>query len=149
MSASIAARILAHSRTPLDTLKPSLSALLVCDMVIEDKTSNKKSAIGVFTDIWSQNFPCTHPKMGIYFCLTDAEGDYDIGLRLVHADSENLLAEASFSAKIADRLSINDFGLNLPPVEFVTPGRYEFQLFANKEFLGRKEFRVNKGDGAT
>ena len=130
------------------TPKPSLSALLVCDMVIEDKSTNKKSIIGAFTDIWSHDFPCTHQKMAVYFCLTDSEGDYEIMMRFVHVDSENLLAEASFSIKIADRLSINDFALNLPPVEFATPGRYEFQLFANKEFLGRKEFRVNKRDGA-
>jgi hypothetical protein len=124
--------------------KPSLSALLVCDQVIEDKATNKKSIIGAFTHIWAHSFPCSHQKMGIYFCVTDAEGSYDFTLRLVNADSDTILAEAGFSVQIVDRLSITDFGLNLPVVPFPTPGRYECQLYANKEFLGRREFCVSQ-----
>ena len=124
--------------------KPSVTALLVCDMVIEDKATNKKSLIGAFTDIWAQSFPCLQQKMGIYFCLTDAEGQYDMVIRLVKSDSESKLVEAGFSVTIGDRLAISDYALNLPIVQFAEPGRYEVQLFANKEFLGRKEFRVSK-----
>ncbi|MDA2911283.1 hypothetical protein MYX04_10175 [Nitrospiraceae bacterium AH_259_D15_M11_P09] len=124
--------------------KPSLTALLVCDMVIEDKATNKKTLVGLFTDIWSTSFPFTHHKMGVYFCLTDAEGAYDVVLRLVSAESESLIAEAGLALTISDMLAINDFGINLPIVQFPSPGRYEFQLFANKEFLGRKEFRVTR-----
>lgn len=77
----------------MDGPKPSLSALLVCDQVIEDKATNKKSIIGAFTHIWAQSFPCSHQKMGVYFCVTDAEGSYDITLRLANADSDQVLAE--------------------------------------------------------
>lgn len=122
--------------------RPSLTALLVCDMVIDDKATNKKSLIGTFTHIWAHSFPCVHHHMGVYFCLTDAEGQYDMVLRLVSSESEALIAEAGLSASIRDRLSITDFGINIPVVQFPVPGRYEFQLHANKEFLGRKEFRV-------
>ncbi len=80
--------------------------------------------------------------MGAYFCLTDAEGQYDMVLRLVHSESDTMVVEAGVSAVIHDRLSINDFGINIPVVQFAAPGRYEFQLYANKEFLGRAEFRV-------
>ncbi len=124
--------------------KPSLTALLVCDQVIEDKATNKKSIIGAFTHIWAHAFPCHHPKMGIYCCLTDAEGDYELTLRLVHADTDQVLAEAGFSVRILDRLSITDFGLNLPVVPFPTPGRYEVVLAADQEFLGRREFWVSQ-----
>jgi hypothetical protein len=123
---------------------PSLTALLVCDMVIEDKITNKKTIVGAFTDIWAHSFPCTHPAMGVYFCLTDAEGEYEIVLRLVNSDSGDLLAEAGLTVNIANRLGISDFGINLPMMTFMKHGRYEFQLHANKEFLGRKEFRVTK-----
>ena len=129
--------------------KPSLTALLVCDMVIEDKTTNKKSLIGLFTHIWAMSFPFAHHKMGVYFCLTDAEGTYEMLLRLVNSESEseNLIAEAGVTVHINDMLGINDFGINLPVVRFPGPGRYEFQLFANKQFLGRKEFRVTLYEG--
>ena len=128
----------------MDNLKPSLTAFLVCDMVIDDKTTSKKSLIGTFTHIWAQGFPCVHHKMAVYFCLTDAEGEYDMLLRLVNSESEAIIAEAGLSLTITDRLTISDFGVNIPVVQFPTPGRYEFQLFANKTFLGRKEFLVTK-----
>ena len=113
-------------------------------MVIDDKSTSKKSLIGTFTHIWTQAFPCVHHKMAVYFCLTDAEGEYDMMLRLVNSESEAILAEAGLSLTITDRLAISDFGVNIPVVQFPTPGRYEFQLYANKEFLGRKEFLVTK-----
>ena len=128
----------------MENSKPSLTAFLVCDMVIDDKTTSKKSLIGTFTHIWTQGFPCVHHKMAVYFCLTDAEGEYDMVLRLVNSESEAIIAEAGLSLTITDRLSISDFGVNIPVVQFPTPGRYEFQLFANKAFLGRKEFLVTK-----
>ncbi len=126
----------------MSATKPSLTALLVCDMVIDDRSTNKKSLIGTFTHIWAHSFPCVHHKMGVYFCLTDAEGQYDMVLRLVHSESDSLVVEAGLSAVIGDRLSISDFGINIPVVQFPAPGRYEIQLYANKEFLGRTEFRV-------
>jgi|SRR5579885_1401303 len=124
--------------------KPSLTAFLVCDMVIDDKATSKKSLIGAFTHIWAQGFPCVHHKMAVYFCLTDAEGDYEVVLRLVNSETEETLAEAGVSLTITDRLAISDFGVNIPVVQFPTPGRYEFQLFANKEFLGRRDFLVTQ-----
>ncbi|MCZ6781580.1 MAG: hypothetical protein O7C73_08055, partial [Nitrospirae bacterium] len=69
---------------------------------------------------------------------------YDVVLRLVSAESEGSIAQAGLTLTISDMLAINDFGINLPVVQFPSPGRYEFQLFANKEFLGRKEFRVSR-----
>jgi len=82
--------------------------------------------------------------MAVYFCLTDAEGEYEMMLRLVDSESQSILAEAGLSLTIADRLAVSDFGVNIPVVQFPTQGRYEFQLYANKEFLGRKDFLVTK-----
>jgi len=124
--------------------KPSLTALIVCDMIIDDKATSKKSLIGTFTHIWAQGFPCIHYKLAVYFSLTDGEGDYEVVLRLVNSESEMVLTEVGLALTMADRLAINDFGMNIPVVQFPTAGRYEFQLFANKEFLGRKEFLVTQ-----
>jgi hypothetical protein len=60
--------------------------------------------------------------MAVYFCLTDAEGDYEKVLRLVNSESEAILAEAGLSLTITDRLAISDFGVNIPVVQFPTSG---------------------------
>jgi|CXWL01.1.fsa_nt_gi hypothetical protein len=122
---------------------PVLSAFMVCDNVIEDKLTNKKSLIGVFTDIRAITFPYVHYCLGIYVCLTDAEGEYELNLRLVHADSGIKIGEAGLMVMIADRLSMSDFAINLSHLVFPEPGRYEFQLYANRQFLGLKAFRLS------
>lgn len=127
----------------MELVKPSLQALLVCDMVIEDRSTGKKSLIGLFNQLWSLGFPCQHPQLGLYFCLTDAEGSYDFSVDLVCINSEQIVGRASIQrVEIKDRLGIVDFGLTLRPIIFPIPGRYEFRLYANGVFIGLKDFQV-------
>jgi hypothetical protein len=122
---------------------PSLQAFLVCDQVIEDKANGKKSIIGTFTHIFSESFPCLHPQLGVYFCITDAEGAYDFTLELIYLDADQLIGKGVVPGiKINNRLDIVDFGLMLPQIVFQGPGRYEFRLSANGKFIGLKDFNL-------
>ena len=126
-----------------ELVKPIVQAFLVCDSVILDSFTRKKSIIGTFTHLWAPRFPCQHPQMGVYFCLTDAEGQYEFELRLVYLDQDQLIGKASLSSvEIKDRLQIHDFGVNIPSLVFPAPGRYEFRLFANGYFVTQKDFNV-------
>ena len=53
---------------------PSLLAALICDQVIRDRTTLKPSLIGVFTDIHASKFPAVHPRMTLFFQLTNGHG---------------------------------------------------------------------------
>ena len=124
-------------------VKPSVQAFLVCDSVIIDSQTGKKSLIGTFTHLWAPRFPCQHHQMGIYFCLTDAEGVYEFELRLAYLDQDVIVGKATLSPfTIKDRLEIHDFGINIPSLVFPGPGRYEFRLYANGFFITHKDFNV-------
>jgi len=126
-----------------ELVKPIVQAFLVCDSVILDSFTRKKSIIGTFTHLWAARFPCQHPQMGVYFCLTDAEGPYAFELHLVYLDQDQLIGKASLPpVEIKDRLQIHDFGVNIPSLVFPAPGRYEFRLFANGYFITQKDFNV-------
>ena len=45
---------------------PSGLAIVVCDQIIEDKATSKKSLIGIFNNIASQTFPCRHPALSVF-----------------------------------------------------------------------------------
>ena len=125
------------------SLRPSLQAIVVCDTIIEDRNTGKKSLIGIFTHLASKAFPCNYPSMSIYFCVTDAEGNYTFALKLVHLDQDKKIAEGTLpTIEIKDRLQIVDYGITMLRVQFQTPGRYDFRLFANDEFIGNKDFVV-------
>lgn len=129
----------------MSPIHPSLKALVVCDTVIDDRATGKKSLIGIFTHLGSIAFPCQHPQVGIYFCITDAEGVYNFSLELICVNAEQVVGKGELPPiEIKNRLDIADFGVTMRPVIFSTPGRYEFRLSANGLFLGMKDFNVLK-----
>jgi hypothetical protein len=126
-----------------DIAKPSVQAFLVCDQVIEDSVTKKKSLIGLFTHLQGVSFPFQHSHMGLYFCLTDAEGIYRFDIDLIYLNNEQLVCRATLpNITIVDRLQISDFGINIPSLAFPSPGRYEFRLRMEGHLIAQKDFSV-------
>ena len=126
-----------------DSPTPSIQAFLVCASVIEDSLTKKKSLIGLFTHLQAMTFPFQHHQLGLYFCLTDAEGTYHFDIDLMHVNTDQLVCRASLpDIVIGDRLQIADFGINVPALLFPSPGRYEFRLRVNGRVIAQKDFSV-------
>jgi hypothetical protein len=124
-------------------IKPIIHAFLICDTIIIDSLTGKKSIIGAFTHLWAKAFPCHHPQIGVYFSLTDAEGLYNFEIQLLYLDKNLLVGKGPLPAiQIHDRLATHDFGLNIPYLLFPGPGRYEFRLYAEGHFITQKDFQV-------
>ena len=122
---------------------PSVQAFLVCDCVIEDSLTKKKSLIGIFTHLQALSFPFQHQPLGLYFCMTDAEGTYHFDIDLVYVTTDQLVCRAALPhIVIGDRLQITDFGINIPALVFPAPGRYEFRLRMDGHVIARKDFNV-------
>ncbi|MGZ9275116.1 MAG: DUF6941 family protein [Nitrospira sp.] len=122
---------------------PSVQAFLVCDCVIEDSLTKKKSLIGIFTHLQALSFPFQHQQLGLYFCMTDAEGTYHFDIDLVYVTIDQLVCRAALPRiVIGDRLQITDFGINIPALVFPTPGRYEFRLRMDGHVIAQKDFNV-------
>ena len=126
-----------------DVSPPSVQAFLVCDCVIEDSLTKKKSLIGLFSHLQSVTFPFQHHQLGLYFCITDAEGTYRVEVDLMFVNTDQLVSRASLpDIAIGDRLQISDFGINIPALLFPAPGRYEFRLRMNGRMIAQKDFHV-------
>ncbi|MCP9451854.1 MAG: hypothetical protein NNA23_04135 [Nitrospira sp.] len=127
----------------IDFVKPTVQAFLVCDHVIEDSLTRKKSLIGLFTHLQSPVFPFQHQHMGLYFCLTDVEGTHQFEIDLVYLNNEQLVCRAVLPGiSIGDRLQISDFGINIPSLIVPSPGRYEFRLKMDGHLIAQKDFNV-------
>lgn len=114
---------------------PSVVAMLVCDQVIMEYGTGKKSLIGIFENINAAVFPAP-TRLGIYAKLVDAEGDYKFLLRLVNLKDESKVAEILADGKGIRREGAAELILNAGLV-FPEPGKYELQLYANDAFLHR------------
>jgi hypothetical protein len=132
--------------------RPEVKAFLLCDYVLQEAGSNKKSLIGIFEQVNSPKFPFRHGRMSVYANITDAQGEYDLGLKLVRLrDGKPLLEAKGLRIQVADPLAVAEVGINLEGIVFEEPGKYEFALYSNDQFLQSKPFRaiqlqVREGD---
>jgi hypothetical protein len=115
---------------------PSVVAMLICDQVITEQVTNKKSLIGVFDKFFSPNFPAMLSRLAIYVKLADAAGEYLFRLRIVKLKDESPLAEVRLDAQIPNTDQYTELALNM---SFLVPeqGKYEFQLYAGENYLHR------------
>ena len=64
---------------------PSGVAIVVCDLIIEDKLTSKKSLIGIFNQIGAQSFPYRHPQICVFVSLTEGRGQCAARLRIAQS----------------------------------------------------------------
>ncbi len=128
---------------------PKTNAMLICDYVITERGTNKKSLIGVFENIGATTFPCTHFAMSIYIKLTDAQGIYRFRLELVDLQSAETIGKSEMpeEVNVPSPLSSHELVFNLRGVRFLHPGTYEFCIYANDKIFGQKKLIVEKADG--
>lgn len=127
-----------------EIIKPSVQAFLVCDNVIADAATGKKTIVGAFTTVRATSFPCVLNQLALYFCLTDGEGKYQFVIELVYLNENKTIGRAPLNEvlEFKDRLEIVDAGVTLPPTMFPGPGRYEFRLLADEHFIASKDFNA-------
>lgn len=120
---------------------PNVLAMLLCDQVIVEEKTKKKSLIGIFDNLYGINFPAPR-DCAIYVKLADAEGHYDLNIRIVNLKDEGLLGEFNLGADIATRTGPAEFVIQYGGLPFPEPGKFEFQLFANGMYLARITMNV-------
>jgi uncharacterized protein DUF6941 len=124
---------------------PSVLAILLCDWIIVEQGTEKKTLVGLFNNLNASAFP-TGQRVGFYARLTDLEGDYRFQIRIVRLveESEEVMGGAEAPFRADDRLAILEMAVNLPFVPLVAPGSYEFQLFSDDVYLGRATLNVQQ-----
>lgn len=131
---------------------PTVQAILVCERIITESGTNKKTLIGVFDAVGlpvSQEGP-PPAILGVHLFarLYDAAGRYSFRVDFVQADTERRIGQAwTEPVELEDPLSAFDFILPLPPLPLPDPGRYEFRLYANDVYLAHVGMRVRREGG--
>ena len=125
--------------------RPSVKAILICDRVIHEAGTNKKSLIGIFEDIHLPRIPHHYPQIAVYVNLTDAHGQYVLELRLLDTKEGKELGRGSTpEVEIDSPLRTCEFALQIQNLLFRHEGKYEFQILANGELLSTKSFNVKR-----
>lgn len=123
---------------------PTLLAFLICESVIHDAETQKKTLVGIFDRLLSAGVPVGISGLGVYAKLVEGSGEYTFKIRLVSLKDESPLLDISTPANWQVPEAPLEFAVNFRGLQFPAFGDYEFQLFANDVYLGRAVFKVEK-----
>ncbi len=115
-------------------VKPEIISFLIADMVIQEKGTNKWSAIGIFDKIRAVSFPYIHPGLALYIRLADAEGDYNIRIEFCDDSDQIFAVFEGITLSIQSRLHHPDLGIKTVNLAIPKPGKYYFKLYFNGAF---------------
>ena len=99
-------------------------SLQICDSVIEDKHTGKKSLIGLFDRIHARVLPCVHPAMAVFVSITGGRGEYPCEIVCRHQDGTTLAFEAKGKVALADPRQVVDLVFRMNGVRFPLEGLY-------------------------
>jgi hypothetical protein len=121
---------------------PTLVSFLICDQVIDDKLSNKKSAIGIFNTIIVPKVPAVIHQMAILASVTEIAGRVELEIRLVRDTDNAVLFSGKGRVEAPDPLAIVDLLFAMQGLKIPEAGQYAFEILSGAALLGRRRFQV-------
>jgi hypothetical protein len=122
---------------------PTGVAIVICDQIIEDKLTGKKSLIGIFNQIAAQNFPCRHPQVCVFVSLTEGRGQCAARLRIVHDESDHVVAEVNGNIQFSDVHTVVELNFSLVGLVFPNPGMYSIEFYCDDAIILERRFTVS------
>jgi hypothetical protein len=122
--------------------KPIAESLVICDHIITEAGTNKKSLIGIFNSLASTNFPVQHPKLCVYAAMSNGRGEMVVDLRCVRMKDSKEVFKLSGTLQFPDPNAVIELVANLNQFPFEQDGLYSFELVCEDEILLEKRFNV-------
>ncbi len=129
-------------------------ALLVCDTIIQEKQTNKRSLIGLFDRLYTKNLPCVHPSLSIFVSLTSGRGDYACEVVCRHQETDTNALAVKGKVAFKDPMQVVDLVFNVQGVRFSNSGEYwlEFRVdnvpvMMRRIFIMQQEQTKNADNG--
>ena len=108
---------------------PEVLVMIICDIVIEDVESGKKSLIGLFDHVNTPRLPSVINELNVFVSLTDGRGNPSAEIRCIHSATEEELFRTEGAIEFPDPLSVVDLHFRFQGCEFPEEGEYRFQFF--------------------
>lgn len=122
---------------------PSLVSLLLCDQIIDDRLTSKKSAIGIFNTVIVPSVPTRIFQMSVMASLTEISGRTPLVLRMMRDSDNEVIFHTNGWVDAPNPLATVDLIFAMQGIQVPTFGQYAFELLASDETLGRRRFQVH------
>ena len=121
--------------------KPIGEALILCDQIITEAQTNKKSLIGIFNSVAGLQFPLQH-SFSIFCVMSNGRGEMTIELRCLRMEDSHEVAKIVAPIVFADPNTVVELVLRVENIPFERPGLYTFELHCEGEIVMEKRFNI-------
>ena len=127
--------------------RPLVLALVLCDQIITEQLTLKKSLIGAFNSVGFESLPAFYPRMCVYAALTNGQGQTVAMLRCVCMDTPDgigrTLWEVNAPIAFDNPNQVVEMCFELNKIAFDVAGLHSFELSCGGELLLERRFHVN------
>ena len=82
-----------------------IHAFLICEKVITEVGTKKKTLVGVFDIITAPRFPCMHNELWVYVNIGDILAEQKIKLELIYMDENKIIGEGTGILQKTEKLN--------------------------------------------
>jgi len=123
--------------------KPIGIALVICDRVITDATTQEKTLVSTFNQILTRSFPCVHPRLSIFVALTNGRGTSEAEIRCLNeSDQDHLVFGMKGSIPFPDPNHVVEMNFQFNNVRFDKPGLHGVEFLCDGELVLQSRFQV-------
>jgi hypothetical protein len=122
--------------------KPIGIAMIICDQILEDKSSGKRSLIGLFSTVQCGSFPATLQKLCVFVTVTQLCGNVSLILKCSNETCEDPIVAVPGNINSSDPNAILELGFEFDKFSFPRPGIYTFELLWEQELILQTRFNV-------
>lgn len=124
-------------------MNPVVTATLLCDQVIVDALSGKKSLIGIFDRISATDFPSVHTRMVLFVSMTEWHGNKNWRVRI--QDSQlHIIFNIEGTHEHLDPLQPVDFMFDMVGIIFPSEGDYQLEVSVDGTFISQRSIIVRR-----
>jgi hypothetical protein len=125
--------------TPLE--RPICVALVICDVVVEDKRTGNKTLVGLFNSVITPQMPAIHPRMFLMASLTNGRGTWPFTFRITAPSGRELLRMQEVT-RFVDPLAVHDVIVELRNLPLEETGVHFVDLLFSDSPVANRRFTV-------
>ena len=122
--------------------------IVLCDQVIEDKRTGKKSHIGIFNDIMVAKVPTAHPCMFLVLSLTNCRREHEVEIEISRDDEHGGTPVMQLRGRVQKRnpLHVMDLVFEMRGVPLPGVGKYTIEVIVlpERERVAQRAFFVRQ-----
>jgi uncharacterized protein DUF6941 len=132
----------------MNSEKPMAVAMMICDQIISEERTHKKTLVGCFNNINAMAFPALHPTFYVFVAITNGQGNYRSKLRCVYENGQQAtLFEFEGSLNLLQPMQTAEVAFKLVNLTFPKPGTYAIEFWCDDELLLQRRISVSQLTG--